>query len=258
MDVATLVSLGLNETQAKAYIAQVKHGSVTPPQLATLIGITRTNAYAVLDQLVELGLTRKQEMKKKLVYRPENPVALEQLARKSRQQALERERTVQAALPTLLNYFYTFSEQPGIKFYQGADGIKEIYNDTLRTNKDIYVVRSQHDQDLMSLDFYDRFKQRRAKLGIKTFMLNPSTDSTAWNADSDALNNIDRTAVRPQDYTSKVELATYGDKTSVISFGEEAIGMIIESPQVADAMRQLFQLAKRGAEANQQTSAASA
>ncbi|MCW1907977.1 MAG: hypothetical protein KIH63_001410 [Candidatus Saccharibacteria bacterium] len=249
MDVATLVSLGLNETQARAYIAQVKHGSVTPPQLASLIGITRTNAYAVLDQLVELGLGRKQEIKKKLVYRPENPVALEQLARKSRQQALERERTVQAALPTLLNYFYTFSEQPGIKFYQGVEGIKEIYNDTLRTNKDIYVVRSPHDQDLMSLDFYIRYKERRAKQGITTHMLNSSTDTSQWNAESDKKFRIDRLPIKPQDYTSKVELSTYGDKTSIISFGEEAIGMIIESPQVAEAMRQLFALAAAGAQA---------
>src|SRR5688572_27750472 len=51
-----LTHLGLNPTQAKAYLAIVRHGSLTPPELAKNIGETRTNAYSVLDQLVELGL----------------------------------------------------------------------------------------------------------------------------------------------------------------------------------------------------------
>ncbi len=246
MDSATLQKLGLNETQSKAYILLVRNGTLTPPQLAQKLSLTRTNAYAVLDQLVEFQLAKKQDVKKKFVYRVENPVALEKMARTNREKALEQERTIQSAMPNLLNYFYTFSEQPGVKFYQGVDAIKEIYNDTLRTGKDIYVIRSPHDQDLMSLDYYLTYKEKRAKLGITTHMLNASSDIKMWNPVTDQKYKIVRTKMNATDYTSKVELSTYGNKTSIISFGEEAIGMIIESPQIADAMRQLFVLAERG------------
>lgn len=246
MDSKTLTQIGLNETQAEAYIQLVKNGSLSPPELSELTSEKRTNAYAVLDQLIELGLAKKKEINKKFRYFAENPVALEQLAKNKRTQALETERKVHASLPTLMNFFHTFSDQPGIRFYQGLDGIKEIYNDMLRTCRDIYLIRSQKDQDLLTLNFYDRFKKKRAELGIKTHMLNPSTDTTAWNSELDKKFNIDRTNISTSEYSANVEVSIYGNKVSLISFGEEAFGTIIESPQIALAMKQIFELAKKG------------
>jgi sugar-specific transcriptional regulator TrmB len=251
MNVTTLEQFGLTRSQAKAYMALVRCGSLTPPALAKLIGESRTNSYMVLDRLVELGLAKKLEKNNKFSYHVENPIALEKLAVKARNIALEKEKEIKDAMPTLLNYFYTYSEQPGVRFFQGKDGIKEIYDDVLRTGQTVYLLRSLYDQDLMTLDFYIKYKARRAKLGIKTVMLSPSNDKKAWNPATDERYNLDRIQLPPGSYTGSVELSIYGDKTSLISFGTEAIGTIIESPQIAEAMRQLFALAQTGATAGQ-------
>ena len=89
MNVKTLTDIGLNETQAKVYLLLIKNGSLTPPQTATVINIKRTNAYAVLDQLEELGLDKKKEVKKKNTYWAEHPIALEKLEKNKRAEALE-------------------------------------------------------------------------------------------------------------------------------------------------------------------------
>ncbi len=246
MNLETLTAIGLNETQAKAYIVLVKNGSLTPPKTALLLDIKRPNAYAVLDQLVDYGLATKKELKKKITYWAENPTALERLAKQQRATALEHERQVQASMPTLLNYFYTFSAQPGVKFFQGVEGIQEIYNDMLRTAKDIYVVRSPYDQDLLSQKYFTEFKDKKARAGIKTYMINPQANEEVWNEKSDKAHLTFRTQVSDEDYDAHVEVSSYGDKVSIISFGEEAIGMIINSPQIALAYRQIFKLAQRG------------
>ena len=248
MNVRTLTDIGLNETQAKVYLILIKNGSLTPPQTATILNIKRTNAYAVLDQLQELGLASKKEIRKKVAYWAENPIALEKLAKNKRDKALEHEKLVQSSMPTLLNYFYTFTDQPGVRFFQGTEGIKDIYNDMLRTGKDIFVIRSPHDQDLMSNEFFVKFKDKKAKLNINTFMINPQENREVYNATTDKLYKTSRTQVTPDQYSANVELSTYGDKVSIISFGEEAMGMIIDSPQIAEANRQIFNLAKLGAE----------
>jgi len=247
MNVKTLIDIGLNETQAKVYLLLIKNGSLTPPQTAIALNIKRTNAYAVLDQLEDLGLAVKKETQKKITYWAENPIALEKLAKNKRTEALEHEKQVQSSMPTLLNYFYTFTDQPGVRFFQGLEGIKEIYNDMLRTCKDIYVIRSPHDQDLMSDEFFTNFKVKKAKLSINTFMLNPQKNREIWNEETDKLYKTTRTQIDPRQYTAKVEICTYGNKVSIISFGDEAIGMIIDSPQIANANRQIFELAKLGA-----------
>ncbi len=254
MDKATLTKIGLNDTQASAYITLIKSGSLTPPELVEKLKIKRTNAYAVLDQLTTMGLAKEKEVRKKLTYYPENPVALERLAAKKRGEALEQERKVQASMPMMLKYFQTFSDQPGIKFYQGINEIKEIYNDTLRTCKDIYLFRSLHDQDLLSTDYYIAYKKKRAQLGIKTHVLNGSEDTDAWNKKLDSEFNLVRTQIGVDDYTAPVEIAAYGNKVSIISFGEEAIGMIIDSPQIAESIKQIFGLVKAGTEASRKTS----
>lgn len=254
MNVKTLTDIGLNETQAKAYITLVKNGSVQPPELAEILHIKRPNSYAVLDQLTELGLATKKDVKRKITYYASNPVALEKLARTQRQKAMEYEHTIQASMPTLLNFFHSFSSQPGVSFYQGVEGIKEIYNDMLRTRKDMYVFRSSKDQDLMTTDFFVKFKKRRADLGIKTHMINPSNNPTVWNKQTDKQNNLDRTPINPNLYTADAEITSYGNKVSIISFGEEAIGMIIDSPQIAESIKQIFGLVKVGAEASGKTS----
>lgn len=41
--------------------------------------------------------------------------------------------------------------------------------------------------------------------------------------------------------------SAYGDKVAIISFGEEATGTILESPQIAQAFQQLWGMARAGA-----------
>lgn len=244
MDSKLLEQIGLNPTQGKAYTAVITSGQITPPQLATKIGITRTNAYEVLDQLLQLGVIERLEGKK-LIYRALNPVALEQLAERKRHDALAHEQKLRAAMPELLNYFYTFSEQPGVRFFQGKQGITDVYEDMLRTRQTIYFLRTTADDPFMSIDFYKRFHQQRTKLGITSVALMPKVGDASDPVSMDP-GLFTRTWFRPEDYTAPVEIAVYGNKVSMISFGEEAMATIIESPQIAEAMRQIMQLLARG------------
>jgi len=250
MDIKLLTDIGLNKTQAKAYIALVKQGSLTPPALAKLINETRTNAYTVLDKLTELGLAKKSERDKKLIYKVENPVALEKLVIANRHEALEREKKIKNAMPTLLNYFYTYSEQPGVRFFQGKEGIEDIYKDQLHTGKTIRVIRSWKDRDFFGKGVYSIWRKRPAKHGIPTIMLSPDVPDANNDPELDKKLLFSRTWMNKNDYTAPVEWDIYGDKVSIISFGEEAIGMIIESPQIADSMRQLFAIMDKGLRTN--------
>jgi predicted transcriptional regulator len=249
MNTELLQQIGLNPLQAKAYIALIKSGSLAPASLAAKIKTTRTNAYSLLDKLVELGLAKKIDENKKLTYRPENPIALEKLARRHREAALEQEKLIQTNMPSLLNYFHTYSEQPGVRFFQGKDGIEEIYKDQLRTKQPLYILRSWKDRDFFGKGVYSIWRKRPAKYGIPTNMLSPDVPDANNDLELDRKLLWTRTWMKQEDYTAPVEWNVYGDKVSIISFGEEAIGTIIESPQIAESVRQMFGLMERGLKA---------
>lgn len=242
MDIQTLESLGLTESQAKAYITLLQHGSMTAPSLADKVHETRTNSYKILDKLAELGLVKKDESGKKLIYRVENPVALETLAITERNKVLAREKQVRNAMPTLLNYFYTFSDQPGVRFFHGESGLRELLNDILRVRKDVYILRSPADVPSLGETYFAEYKSRRAKLGIKTHVVVQENPESRVHSRADGPSLIHRTWLPKNTYDAPVEWDVYGNKVAIISYGEETIGILVESPQIAESFRQVFLL----------------
>ncbi|HVS78830.1 MAG TPA: helix-turn-helix domain-containing protein [Candidatus Saccharimonadales bacterium] len=247
MDTQILQRLGLTNSQAKSYAELIKAGSLTPPQLAAKTKESRTAAYMALAKLEEIGLATKVGEAKKATYSPANPSALEKFIAAKRKEVSAAEDLYRASLPRLLTYYYSNRGEPGIRFYQGKEGLTKIYEDHLRTGQDVYFVRTMADEEYFG-DVLYQYMNKRAKQNITAHGLAPYTPGTYEYAQkNDKELKRDMAWFPPKAYTAPVEISIYGDKVSLISFGKEAIGTIIESPQIAQALRELFAMAKLGA-----------
>jgi sugar-specific transcriptional regulator TrmB len=247
MDIQALQQFGLTSSQAKSYVELIKAGSLTPPQLAKKTGESRTAAYMSLAKLEEIGLATKVGDAKKATYSPANPSALEKFIAKKRKEVSAAEDLYRNSLPQLLTYYYSNRGEPGVRFYQGKDGLTKIYEDHLRTGKDVYFIRTPADEEYFG-DVLYKYMQKRAKASISAHGLAPAFPTAIeWAKQNDKELKRDIAWYPPKSYTAPVEISIYGDKVSLISFGEEAIGTIIESPQIAQALREIFEMAKVGA-----------
>lgn len=246
MDIQLLEEIGLTKPQAEAYRTLVSLGGSTAPALAAAIRESRSNTYKLLDRLCDLGLATKDTSTAKIQYYPSSPAALEQLVQKQSVLIQARERKLNAAMPDLLNFFFVHSEQPSIRYFQGKQGIEQIFSDMLRTGQHIYLLRSPADVSFYDDQFFEVFRKKRAKLGIKTYALTPDVPSAIHDPEVDKKNLFFRTWLTDQDYTANVEWDIYGNKIALISYGEEAIGIILESPQMAESFRQVFRLIQVG------------
>jgi predicted transcriptional regulator len=247
MTTQQLVRLGLTEALAAAYLTLLQNGRLRPPELAKLNGETRTNAYSLLYRLVELKLARKAEEGKKTVYEAENPAAFEKFIERQRDEVLERERLAKDSLPELMNMYQMASEKPGVRFYQGKKGIEEVYREQIREGKPIDYIRSRAEIDFLGFNFTHRIRVLAPAAGIPRHVFAPDSPEVPieWQK-SDKQYMLTRTWYRPGDYTAPVEWSVFGNKVAALSFGKEAIGMIIESPQIADSFRQIFALLDEG------------
>jgi sugar-specific transcriptional regulator TrmB len=243
-----LQKLGLPYSQSKAYSLLVEKGSTTPGEFATKSGESRTNAYMVLDKLVDLGLAFKDEVNKKLIYRPLSPASLQKLAEKKRTKAYELEQKIKNAMPALLQEFHSKRTQPGVRFFQGKKGIEKMYDEFLQNKEDKYYIRTLADEQLLTYKPIHEFLEKRAKLGIHAEGLSPNEPiSVEFSKKNDKRLNRTVTFFPAQYYTAPVEISVSGDQSSFISYGEEIVGVIIDSPQIAEAMRQAFKIMKVGA-----------
>lgn len=247
MNIELLQRVGLTESQAKSYLTLVKAGSLTPPKLAALIKESRTTAYMALARLEELGLAKQVENTAKKTYAAVNPAVLEKYIAKQQQDITKVQDDFHNALPNLLSYYFTHRSEPGVRFYQGEHGLEKIYEDHLRTGEFVHVIRTPADDEHFGPILY-RYMNKRAELGIRSEFLGPNLEgSVKWAAENDQrLKRV--TAWFPANaYKSPVEICIYGNKVSFISFGDEAVGMIVESPQIAAALRDIYAMAKLGA-----------
>ena len=242
MSPQNLIDLGLTAAQAKAYLMLIQKGKLTPPALSTLINESRTNTYMVLDQLEKLNLVKKSDTDKKTTYSVESPIALETLAESKRKQLHESEMKVKQAMPALLSYYYSQTEKPGVRMVEGIDGLKSIYEETLKVGETIYLVRSKHEIKHLGADYINKYRARRRDRGISTKAITPSDENFNISPETDKEFLFIRKKIGADDYTAPVEINVYGDKVSFAVFGNETMGVIIDNDKVADAVRQLLDM----------------
>lgn len=253
MNPQLLEAVGLTKNQSRIYLILIENGELTPPEIAKLSGESRANAYMVLRRLEQLELIEKMTNSKKVSYQALNPVALEKLIETKRLETSRIENQVKLAMPQMLSYYYSFTEKPGIRLLQGTEGLKEIYNDTLRTKKDIYFMRTPAEVQVMGEDFFARYKKRRAELGITTYAITVGPYSLRRTLQDDALKMV-RTWINASDYTAPVEINVYGDKVAYLVYGEEIMGVVIQSKFIAESMRQIFAIIQKSYSKNPRAS----
>jgi len=244
IDTTILRRAGLTESQAKGYLALVTHGALTPVELAEKTGESRTNGYAIADKLVDLGLASKKEGTR-AVYAANHPSTLETLAEKRRKVVIANERAVKDSISPLIDLFYAHTEQPGTRTLQGIEGIKSVYEDTLRAqNKEIYLLRTTADEVDLGLNYLDNYRERRAAAGIHTYALTPDTEIARQHRDTleDEAMLFHRTMLPLEAYTAPVEIDIYDNKVALIAYGETQMATVITSPFIAEAMRQVLRL----------------
>lgn len=242
-----LEAAGLNSTETKTYIALLQKTEWKPSDLARNVGETRTNIYKVLDELVRLRLAKRFDKAKKLHYQATNPSRLLELAREQRVAREKSEQQLELNVQHLMSKFTKVHEQPGVRFYQGKKELKDIYMDQVNSGQPIYIIRPDYNMDIYNFEFMSEIRHMARKAGIQRYAITPDREMAPVNyKESDPFMLLKRTWVKMGEYTAPVEWNVYGNKLAIMSFGKEAMGMIIESPQIAESFRQLYKFMDKG------------
>jgi sugar-specific transcriptional regulator TrmB len=233
----TIRQAGLSEAAAKAYLTLLENGKMTPAELATKIGETRTNGYMLIEKLVGLKLAEKVGGAKTAAYIPLHPSALETIAEQRRKSVEENEVRVKQNLNSLTSLYFESSERPGVKFLEGEDGLKRSINDQLDSTGDIYFLRTRSDDKTLPAAFFARHQSKLAEKNITTHML---SDKPAQPRDREF--KTERTVYSAGAYTAPVAINVYDNKVNFTVYGGTETSMIVQSPEIADSMRQLLKL----------------
>ncbi len=244
MDTDLLVQAGLSEVQAKIYLYLIRHGQSTPTEVATGVDENRTTVYSALERLEKLGIVAQKDRGKISAYVPNHPSVLESIAEKRLRSAARQAKNLEANLPSLINYYNEHQDQPGTTTFYGNEGTKIIRDRILTEKKPFYYVRSRYDEKADS-EGLEEFKKACIEAEISTESIT-AADSTRRTNKEAAEQLVTRTLLPSSDeYDSPIQIGIFGDNVTFINYAKGGMSTIIESFEIADAMRQFYLLAKK-------------
>ena len=188
------------------------------------------------------GLLYKNTKNKITYYYPNDPLVL---ISKSK----EKIKQIEDIMPMLQNLYMSSSVKPFIRYFEGKEGIKEIYEDTLKTLKHGETILSFTGEGVKEHlpDYTEEYLKKRIAKGIRIrgiFKKIPETTKHIKNSEAELRTGkfLDQEA-----FPFSNEINIYKNKVVVATYGKEMFGMLIESKEFYNSMKVIFELAWEGA-----------
>lgn len=243
--------LGLEENEAKMYQALLELGPATVSQITKKAGITRTFGYQILEKLSIYGLVNRASGEgAKIHYVAEHPRNLVQFIQNRKNQWERRLKEAEQCLPDLVS-LYKVAEKPIVKYQEGIGGVKNIYNLTLESKKEILSILDIEGWDVPELrQFGKEYNRERSKRKVKERILMLDTpQGREWMKNyCGSFKYTNYRWIKPEQLPSIKEFGgeinIYENKVVMALLKKpNLMGVMIESSALANILRGLFELA---------------
>ncbi len=236
-----LIKMGLSAKETSVYVAILELGKGTVSQISRKAGINRTTGYTILDSLSNQGLVRISGKRPKQEYVAESPDKFLTLLNDRLAETQEYIKAAEEFLPKLKS-IHKLEDRPQVKFYEGIQGLKEVYEDTLTSTEPIVAYAAYEDMHATLGSYFPEYYRRRAEKGISIRGIVPDTDGSKERAAQNKEEKRDIAIVPKEIFDISPDIEIYDNKVMIASWREK-LGIIIESAEVAHAMKKVFELA---------------
>lgn len=232
---------GLSRKEAEVYLASLEVAKPTPLSVSRETFLPRPTIYRVMEDLVEKGLMGKVKEGKQTVYVPENPKTLvERLELQSS--------AIQNVMKELKELSTIYHNRPTVRFFEGDEGVKRIFQDILQVNEKELLAFSSIKELLKAVpDYYATFMQTRIRRRINARIISPKDEEGERLKEAGEKEFRDIKFI-PEELAKKLgviggHVFIYGDRVALISFDADRTSVIVENKALSNVQRSLFEIA---------------
>ena len=240
-----LLDAGFSAKEIAVYIALLQMGKGTVTHIARKASVNRTTSYEILNDLVKKGVVRISGKEPKQEYVAEPPETIEKYIDREIAQREDSKKRIRDIIPELQSV-HDVSERPRVKFYEGLEGLQQVFDDTLTAKSPIVAFATYDTAHTTLPKYFEGYYKKRAKAGITARGIVPSTPMALERQSSNKEELRDLALVPGDKYMFSPDIEIYDNKVMIASWREK-LGIIIESHEIADALKKIFELAWIGA-----------
>ena len=237
-----LKELGFSDKEAKVYLALLEMGPSSVSEVARQAKINRTTGYDILEALAGRKLVRSATKKRRVIYVAENPESIKRLLEEEATRYKNMANKVSKVMPELKAMYTEIEKKPIVKFYEGLDGLKALYEDSLTSHEEIRSYTSSADLERELGNYAEDYFKRRAQKKIPIRAIAPTAKYGIHlkSVQDKFLRNVK--LVPPEKFSFSPEIYIYDDKLTVMSL-KEKFGVYIQSKEIAQALKTAYELA---------------
>jgi len=239
--ITSLTELGLGPNEAMLYEILLKNPNATIPTLTKASQMTRTMVYYVLNNLIGLELAQTAKEGKKTTYNAAPPEKLEDFLA-DQEKELQRQKNALKGIVSDLGSLYRLSHnKPGIKFYEGAEGIRDSLEDSLTSTEPILTYMDMDSMDKTMRDANAEYVKKRLKKGIQKHLLIIDSPSNR-----EMVKNYDQTLTKIKFLPKKIHpfktgMQIYDNKISFFTHRlNNTISVIIQDQDLYEMNKSIF------------------
>lgn len=224
--------IGLNEKEAKVYMASLSASASSIAQLAKKSGLKRPNTYLVIDDLLKKQLLIKSPKGKKTLYKPATPQELHNKINQTKE-------NFEKILPELQETYQAQNSQPKIRFYEGKQGIYQIQEEMCRA-KEIWAVFSPEKFfKIFNLKDNRHFFNILIRHGGIIYDIFEDTKKARQLARLRYRTGVSEVKFFPKEMKFATDILVYDDKLALISF-DNLLGTVVEDISLAQTQKLLL------------------
>lgn len=236
-----LENIGLQEKEAKVYLATLELGQATVQQIAAKADVKRPTAYFIIEGLMSQGLLASFTRGKRQYFTAENPERLLDLLDEERRLIDARSERLHDLLPQLKSLNNRHADKPVVRYYEGKEGVMAMINEHTRRarGQSLYAAYSRDTvEEVFGTEALQKMREDRVRNGITTRRL-----YTHSQGDMPGITSVEALRLPEEEFPMSCDIAIYEDMVRVASLRDRIIGVVIEDREIARSFRAIYELA---------------
>jgi sugar-specific transcriptional regulator TrmB len=245
----TLVKAGLDEKKAQVYLILLEQGESTMPEILPHSSLSRATVYDILPELMAEEFVNYRKEGRTAYYSAVHPNKIFSLLEEKKRQMSLLEGEVDTTVQSLAGMFQLANSKPGVRFFEGPEGIEKALESIAHTfvpDTEVYSYVKVKTRDTeKTLDgALSQFIDRRRASNVTTLVIAVDSEEARAMQSRDEVEL--RTTRLIDQHTATLdfpggEILIYGNTIcTVTAEGDAYVAFTVSSPAMAQMMKIFF------------------
>ena len=235
-----LEEAGLTDKEVAVYAALLEVGKGSVLEISRKACEDRTTTYRILQSFLNMPIAQTFKEGKKSRWAALNPRYLVDYVQK-------KKKVVQELFPELEALYNLNEEKPKLQYFEGKEGLANLMASIIKevkTRGDLLSFSAPGAASgYYSTKQFVKLAEERAKKQIMSKILIPSIEETpGYLVGEDWKNWRHIKIVDPNKFPFKASFNIWNNKVAILTVRSHPIGVVVESKDVADTLRSIFNL----------------